>query len=400
MTAAGDVVIIGDGPAGSALAQACVRLGIDTVLVGSDAAWTPTYGVWADDLDQIELLDGGDVLASRHASITAWTQRRHRLDRVYGVVDNDRLRQVLRANVTHRHDRVERVRSTRGGHAIEMESGEAVQARVVVDATGWPATFASATARAHPPAWQTAFGVVLATAPEGDLGEPTLMDFRSVPRTSSSGTTSATFAYSLPVADGWLVEETVLAARPAIEPIALIPRLASRLGLDPDDMLDGAVRTEYVRIPMGGALPSRKQPIVAIGAAGGHVNPISGYSIVHSMDIATEVAGAVKRALERRGVVDSGPIWDAVWPANARRTRLLHDYGLGVLTHLDADSTRAFFGSFFDLPTDQWSAYMRSGTSPRKVGAVMTSLFRTASWTTRRRLISANPAPFARLIRP
>ena len=35
MTADADLVIVGDGPAGSALATACARLGIDTVLVGA-----------------------------------------------------------------------------------------------------------------------------------------------------------------------------------------------------------------------------------------------------------------------------------------------------------------------------------------------------------------------------
>ena len=395
-----DVVIIGDGPAGSALAQACVRAGIDTVLVGTDEVWTPTYGAWVDDLDQVDLISADDVLASRHPSITAWTNRRHRLDRVYGVIDNARLRSALRDGVMHRNERVASVRSAPDGHVLDMASGATARSRVVIDATGWPATFATKMSSVRAPAWQTAFGVVLATPPEGDLAEPTLMDFRPPPRTSMTGPASTTFAYSLPVADGWLVEETVLAARPAIEPVALIGRLASRLGVDPDDMLGHAVRTEYVRIPMGGSWPSRDQQIVAYGAAAGHVNPISGYSIVHSMDRATDVADAVKRALASRSVVDARPIWDAVWPHAARRTRVLHDYGLEMLMGLDAASTGEFFGSFFDLPTEQWSAYMRSSTSPRRVSAVMASLFRTASWSTRRRLVSGNPATFARLIRP
>ena len=45
-----DVVIVGDGPAGSALAQGCTRRGLSTCLVGPDADWEATYGCWIDDL--------------------------------------------------------------------------------------------------------------------------------------------------------------------------------------------------------------------------------------------------------------------------------------------------------------------------------------------------------------
>ena len=37
-----DVAVVGDGPAGSALAQACRRAGLGAVLVGDDAAWNAT----------------------------------------------------------------------------------------------------------------------------------------------------------------------------------------------------------------------------------------------------------------------------------------------------------------------------------------------------------------------
>ena len=45
--------------------------------------------------------------------------------------------------------------------------------------------------------------------------------------------------------------------------------LAARLGRHPDELLADAVRTEYVRIPLGGSLPDAAQPVVAFGAAAG-----------------------------------------------------------------------------------------------------------------------------------
>jgi lycopene cyclase-like protein len=400
-----DVVVIGDGPAGSALALACTAAGVDTLLIGDDAEWGNPYGTWIDDLDAVDLLAGHDVLGSGPFDVVAWSNRRHDLGRAYGMLDNVALRTVLRDGVTHRSGRVAHVRTALSQHTVELDSGELVGCRLVVDAAGWPAVFADRVNGSSLPAWQTAFGVVLTEPPVGDLGQPTVMDFRSPDEWLATGIAAeySTFVYSLPVADGWLVEETVLAARPAIDPLELVPRLAARLGTDPDALLSSAVRTESVRIPMGGARPRRDQPIVAFGAAAGYVNPTSGYSVVHAMSMATPVAVAIRAVIATSSaneVADPLPVWNAVWPVAHRRTRTLHDYGLDMLTRLDADQTRQFFGEFFDLPAEVWPKYMRSGTPPAELSAVMARLFRQAPWSTRRRLMVGNPMAFARLLRP
>ena len=168
-------------------------------------------------------------------------------------------------------------------------------------------------------------------------------------------------------------------------------------------MLDSAIRTEYVRIPMGGAPPRSDQPIVGFGAAAGYVNPTSGYSVVHSMTSAPRVAAAIASALgdsPAGSVAAASVVWNAVWPSAARRTRVLHDYGLDLLVGLDPRSVRQFFSTFFELPTDTWASYMRTDTSPRELAAVMAQMFSAAPWSIRRRLISGNPLALARLFRP
>ncbi|WP_214407224.1 FAD-dependent oxidoreductase, partial [Pseudonocardia lacus] len=47
-----DVAVVGGGPAGRALAAACGRAGLRTVLVdrAPDAPWRATYGAWAAEL--------------------------------------------------------------------------------------------------------------------------------------------------------------------------------------------------------------------------------------------------------------------------------------------------------------------------------------------------------------
>jgi len=407
-----DVAIIGDGPAGSALALACCRAGLDPVLVGENATWAATYSTWADDLPGTEvggLVDVDDVTATSSSEVWAYGARPHRLDRRYVTLDNQRLLAALRAEVQHRVGRVDRVSTTAvgntDGHRVELADATSIHARLVVDATGWPARFARQNG-SQSPAWQTALGVVLAEPPNGELGQPTFMDFRRVVGPDGSASTVGphgvtTFCYSLPVHDGWLIEETVLAAKPAIEPIALLPRLAARLGRHPDSLLAEAVRTEYVRIPLGGSRPHLDQPVVAFGAAAGYVHAATGYSVAASIRTAPRVAAAIAATLSSgSGVVDSRPVAEAVWPAPLRRTRVLHDYGLTVLLDLDDDEVRAFFDAFFDQQIADWTAYLRVDTSPSVISAVMARLFRSSSWQIRRRLAGRNPAPLARVLRP
>ena len=405
-----DVVVLGDGPAGSALALACSGLGVDVVLVGPDQPWSATYSTWVDDLTGVgddPLVDPLAVAAAVDPTMWVHGDRSRELARPYATLDNALFHAALRDGVEHLVGRVERVTSS-DRHRVELVDGTTLETRLVVDATGWPAKFASQLSGDREPAWQTAMGVVLREPPEGDLGNSTFMDFRAV---ASSGSTRrrssvgpsgvATFCYSLPVHDGWLVEETVLAARPAIEPVALLPRLAARLGRHPDAVLADAVRTEYVRIPMGGALPQRDQPFVAFGAGAGYIHPATGFSVAASLRAAPRVAAVIASAVASTAVpIPAADVADAVWPTPFRRTRVLHDYGLDVLLDLGDDEIRSFFGAFFDLPQTQWSSYLRIDTAPNDIAAVMSSLFKSTSWNVRRRLMGRNPAALARLLRP
>jgi lycopene beta-cyclase len=406
-----DVLIVGDGPAGSALALSCRRRNIDVVLVGPNQPWDHTYGTWVDDLDGAEAFEGEDtstLFTSVLPTIAVHAIGSRELERAYGVFDNNALKALLRVGVEHHGTTVTEVRSPDSGqHVVELSDGSHLLARVVVDTTGWPSSFARR-ASGTAPAWQTAMGVVLDSPPPGDLGTATWMDFRPVSvggdRASTIGPIGVTtFCYALPVRDGWLVEETVLASRPAVEPIALLPRLAARLGRHPDDLLAEAVRTEYVRIPMGGPRPVAAQPVVAFGAAAGYVHPATGFSIASSLRAAARVADAIAGALASgsgRSFVDTSPIAEAVWPTALRRTRQLHEYGLETLLRLDDEGVRQFFGAFFDLPADEWSEYLHIDAEPASVARVMTDLFRSSSWPMRRRLMVGNPLPLVRLLRP
>jgi len=394
-----DFAVIGDDPAGTALAQGCVRLGGDVALIGDDDPWRATYATWVDDLPVGLVGNPTDVLASISDHVHVQAVHTRQIERAYGVFDNEALRQKLRDGVDHVAGRVDTVSATDSAERqlVMTETGHEVSARFVVDATGWPPSFAPAKV-AEPRAWQTAFGVVLPVAPAGALGVPTLMDF-SVPEAVALGGRDlagiSTFCYSLPVHDGWLVEETVLAAVTPIAPDDLLTRLAARLGRPPEDLLHDAVRTESVRIPMGAPRPARSGEVVAFGAAAGYIHPATGFSISASLRAAPRVARALLAA-----DASTASVHEAVWPRPQRRSRVLHDHGLDVLLGMTAGEVAAFFDGFFELPQSRWAAYLRIDAEPIAVAGAMTAVFRSTSWPMRRRLMRGNPLALTRLLRP
>lgn len=399
-----EVAVVGDGPAGSALAAALAARGADVVLVGDDRPWTATYGAW---IDEVEAGIGPDaaVWGARDLAVTVRFDRTRCLARPYGVLDNTALALVLRAGLDHRRSRVDEVRPGALRHRVSPADGGSIHARVVVDATGWPRRLGRrddlSTRSADRIAWQTAFGVVLPDPPAGTgpMAVPTLMDF-SEPA-GASALAAPTFGYALPVHDGWLVEETVLAARPAIDPELLAPRLAARLGRPLDDLLAEASRTETVRIPMGVPPPRPDERIAAYGASAGMLHPATGYSVGASLAAAPAVAdGIVELLVSSPGAVPGPVVGSVVWSAARRRTRALQDFGLAVLLRLDGAGIRVFFDSFFDLPEPDWRTYLDTGSPPGAVAGVMTRLFRSAPWELRRRLVAADPRPLRGLLWP
>jgi lycopene beta-cyclase len=380
-----DVVVIGDGPAGSALASALHRRGVDVVLVGPDEPWSATYGTWADDVEAAAVLGGSDIWLHRLDSIAVHFADRRIIDRAYGVIDNRKLRTVLRDGVRHQ-------RAT-------LTTSEIGTARIVVDATGWPSSIAAQRPTTAHVAWQTAYGVVLAAPPSGVLGQPLMMDFSQPDVAGDVEALGATFAYALPVEDGWLVEETVLAAHPAIEPERLALRLARRLAMSVDELGRVATRIERVRIPMGA--PARRSApgsnVVPYGAAAGMIHPATGYSIAATLRAADPVAERIADVLAAGS--PHGSLAHIVWSDEALRTRALHDYGLSVLQKMDVDEVCAFFDAFFDAPLEQWSAFLRIESSPIEVARLMATMFRRADWSLRRRLVAANPVPLMRALR-
>lgn len=372
MSAAGsstlDVVVVGDGPAGAALAHACAEVDLETIVVGRGKPWTNTYAAWVDELPELP----DSVWAARTDQVIAGGAELRRIDRAYGVFDNIGLRCHLGLDRRLCSGTATELIDDGDGAAVVLANGERLCARWVVDARGAPP--------AEPAAWQTAYGVIVdepvaATVAATDAA--TLMDW------SWSGTIGApSFLYVVPLGDRWLIEHTVLAASPAVDPIDLRPPLADRLGESVIAAAEAAGDVELVRIPLGVPAGSGVGRIVRFGAAAGMANPATGYSVAASLAAAPRVAHAV--------ALGTG-VHEAVWPSAARRARALHQYGLDVLRRLDPASTARFFDVFFRLPAGRWAPYLRVDTTPSEVAGVMRGVFAVAPWSVRRRLASGDP---------
>ena len=373
-----DVLVIGRGPAGLAAAAACAEAGLLTLSVDPSPApaWPNTYGVWVDEAPVPAW-----CLGSTWSTALAYSDQggRRALDRSYGRIDNDALARWLHgraeaAGATWRTGQVVALQAGPRGAIAPLADGGELVANVVVDCGGDSTRFLQpGQVSTSPVAWQTAHGVLAEV--EGHPwapGEMVLMDYRTVPAVTAPGPPS--FLYAMPHdARTVFLEETVLAATPAVPTERLQRRLDRRL-----DALGIRVTAthavEQVRIPMDAPLPRIPQPVVGFGAAAGFVHPATGYSLVRSLQQSPALARALVEGLGRGGPEEAARrAWHAIHPTTLRRSRRLARGGLRVLLDLDGRDLGAFMHHFFDMPATHWQAFL-SGTAPS--AALARAMFR------------------------
>ena len=385
-----DVVIVGGGPAGSALAKECGERGLAVITVDprGQEPWSSTYGTWVDDLD--ERADAEDLkraLRVQWPTVRVVGSREHHVSRAYGFFDNERLRSFLSSASVHQSTVQEVVRDREAdGLMVRCADGLRIAARLVVDAGGSRSTLL-ARHRHREGGVQSAFGIVTRNAPGSYRDRFTLMDWSAVHRDPS-------FLYTVDFGDGSvLLEETSLYRDRAIEAAVLEHRLVERIG---GDVLREGI--EHVEIPMGWGVPSFSRTVVGFGAAAGFVHPVTGYSVAAALRATNRVATAIHRAISTDISVEDRVqhVWEVVWPSAFRRTRALHQYGLESLERFDGRDLQEFFDTFFSLPTADWSDYLRIDTHPRKIAKVMTKFFSRMSWRLRAKLMTANPLSLLR----
>lgn len=129
-----DVLVIGGGPAGRAVAGECAGRGLRTALVDPqpDRPFTATYGCWAAELP-VDL--PASVVAAR-ARGRAVAHRTHALGWQYAVFDVPALRTHLDERLVDVVVHAARATHSPGPGRVALEGGGYLTASVVIDAAG------------------------------------------------------------------------------------------------------------------------------------------------------------------------------------------------------------------------------------------------------------------------
>lgn len=381
---------MGGGPAGWSAARACARRGLAVTLVDPhpDRRWRHTYGVWADEVPTTgpdALPD--DVVATSGPGF-AIARRTHPLAGSYAVLDTRALQDALCEPEVSVHRG--RVVGVEDGAAV-LDGGTRLAAGLVLDASGAAQVLSRSRRRTSRPAEQTAVGVVVPSAVAARVtgGRLVFMDWR--PLHGCPGW--PTFLYAIPLGgDDWLLEETSLARRPGLPLPELAARLRRRLlacGLGPDEIpLDDRARVEHVRFPVD--TPPHRSPagVVPLGAAASLVHPATGYSVTHSLDVATRLAEAVVARPDHAARLDAAG--RAVRPPAGHVVHAMRRRGLDVLLRMPSCEVPEFFERFFSLPAAAQRGYLGAHDDVLGSMRAMLSVFRHLSPRLRAHLIAGS----------
>jgi lycopene beta-cyclase len=381
-----DVLIVGAGPAGIAIAAALGQRGVRVLGIAPqnpDTPWPNTYGIWEDELHPLGLTE---MLGHRWANCVSYAAGREvRHERVYGLFDNARLQAHLLAQCAAGGVRWQRGIAVRAevseDHtAVYLDNGEIVRGCLLIDATGHQSALLKRPDQpANGLAYQAAYGVVgRFSRPPVEPGQMVLMDYRTNHLDSAEMAQPPTFLYAMDLGnDRYFVEETSLAYAPAVPFDRLEDRLLRRLA-SRDIAIEQEEHIEHCLFPMNAPLPYLDQPMMGYGGAAGMVHPASGYQVGAALTNADRVADALATALHAPNaspatVARAG--WQTLWPPDRLRKRTLYLFGLENLMRFDTQLLQTFFASFFDLPTKSWGGYMSNTLSSAELVRAMLVMF-------------------------
>ncbi|XP_059633149.1 lycopene epsilon cyclase, chloroplastic isoform X3 [Cornus florida] len=302
-----DLVVIGCGPAGLALAAESAKLGLNVGLIGPDLPFTNNYGVWEDEFRDLGL-EGCIEHVWRDTIVYLDDDDPILIGRAYGRVSRhmlheELLKRCVESGVSYLSSKVERiVEATNGQSLIECEHNIVIPCRLATVASGAASGKLLQYEVGGPRvSVQTAYGVEVEV--ENNPYDPSLMvfmDYRDFAKQKSQSLEAQypTFLYAMPMSPTRVFfEETCLASKDAMPFDLLKKKLMSRL----ETMGIQVIKTyeeEWSYIPVGGSLPNTEQKNLAFGAAASMVHPATGYSVVRSLSEAPKYAHVIANILK------------------------------------------------------------------------------------------------------
>lgn len=413
-----DVIVVGSGPAGLAVADRVAAGGFQVLIVDPNprAPWVNNFGVWIDEFELMGLADCLDVTWDKAlVHLDATPEGKRYLARPYGRVDRPKLKRRLlersiAGGVRFYEAKAQRVRHGGGRSTLELDGGVQVSGSLVVDATGHSRKLVEFD-KPFNPGYQGAYGIVVEVESHPfEVDTMLFMDWRddhldAHPDIKERNAKLPTFLYAMPFSPTKIfLEETSLVARPIIPFPELKLRLEKRMQHLGIKVLS-VEEEEFCAIPMGGCLPARPQRVIGVGGTAGMVHPSTGYMVSRVLGAAPLIADAIidqlssvsdkatdahlGRAPRSEAEADAmaAAVWAAMWPVQRLRQREFFEFGMEVLLKLDLAETREFFAAFFSLSAYHWHGFLSSRLSFISLIGFGLSLFAKSSNAARLNLL-------------
>ena len=354
-----DVIVAGAGPAGLSIARALVERGLSVACVDPDPGrpWTNNTSAWADEILPLGLAEYCDRIWPR-AEVVFGERSRQVFDRGYAHFDNDLLKRALTPpGLEMIEGRAVGVEHDRGGSRVRLEGGEMLRASLVFDATGHQ--HALLPSRREADSFQNIYGILARVSHHPfDLDRMLLMDFRHA--FLGNRASPPTFLYAMPWdRDYAFFEETSLADSPGVPFEVLQGRLYLRLasmGIE----VRSVESVEAEALPMNGPLPDLSSRVIGFGAAGGFVQPSTGWSVGHSLRLAGPVSRLAASGLEEGLAPEeiARRAYRLIWTPALLRMRRFHLRGGEFFGRIGIRTLSLFMKAFFNAPGEMWKVYL------------------------------------------
>ena len=414
-----DVLVLGAGPAGMAIASALGKEKLDVEVLspnGPEEPWPNTYGIWGKEVDQLGLQDlleyrwkntvsfFGHGSPEEHHYENKATE--HFLD--YGLFDKKKLHsywlnECNKSFIKWHEGFAEKINHQKNKSTVTTNDGKNYSARLVIDATGYDPVFLKLKT-CGPLAVQTCYGIVGSfSKPPLKKGQFVLMDYRNDHLNDEQKKEPPTFLYAMDMGNGkYFLEETSLGLVNPLTMENLKERLEKRL-IYRDISITSMQHEELgLFLPMNMPIPDFQQQILGYGGAASMVHPASGYLIGNVLRRAPLVAKAISTAMKDKKlstchIAKKG--WESLWPKELIRKKSLYQFGLEKLMRFDEKLLREFFGSFFKLPKTQWYGFLTDTLSLREIVYAMCIMFIKAPWSVKKGLMIMHGKELKMLLR-
>ncbi len=398
-----DVLVLGVGPGGLAIASALCNegLNVDVLSINDhNEVWPYTYGIWGEEVDELGV---AHLLEHRWKNTVSFfgkgSQNKNSEEnnatehcRDYGLFDKRKLQrhwinQCNQGNVKWHRGVASKIDFVDSISRVTTIEGKTLTARIVIDATGYKPVFLKHSANSKI-AIQTCYGIVgkFNKSPV-EPGQFVLMDYRSDHLSKQELKEPPTFLYAMDMGeDVYFLEETSLGLEPPVSLETLQIRLKSRLehrGLEITELHHEELG---LFLPMNMPLPDLKQPLLGFGGSASMVHPASGYMVGGLLRRAPSVAQNIALAISNENATSAeiaSKGWNAIWPKELRRKQALYQFGIEKLMRFNEPQLRSFFKGFFGLSKQEWYGFLTNTLTLKELVQAMVTMFVNAPWSVR-----------------